>query len=71
MISAWESASVRVTFYVYLHAFPLWHLAIAAERAWATLRAENYERTSAFYGAFSAALVVRKIYKRATIPLPV
>lgn len=58
MIPAWESAVVRAPFYLYLHAFPLWHLAIAVERTWATLRAYDYEKASATYGMLCTLLVV-------------
>lgn len=62
LISSWMSLTIRYFCYVYTTGFPVWHVAITMERAWATFRPQNYERRSSAYGIACSVLVVSQPY---------
>ncbi|KAH7676026.1 hypothetical protein AAVH_42065, partial [Aphelenchoides avenae] len=57
LIPIWASVVYRGISVLNGSCFPLWHLAITLERTWATVRANDYERSSASYGIVCAIVV--------------
>ncbi|KAH7710227.1 hypothetical protein AAVH_22468 [Aphelenchoides avenae] len=57
LIPVWMNVVVRGIGYVYVYSFPLWHLALSIERAWATLQPHNYESSGVLYGVVASAIV--------------
>lgn len=52
---------VRGIGYTYSISFPLWHLAVFAERAWATIRPAEFEKSGCVYAVIAAGIVVRRL----------
>lgn len=58
MMPFWVTVVVRGPCLLYIAGYPLWHIAMTVERAWATLRVHQYEKISSSYGTVSASVVV-------------
>ncbi|KAH7721053.1 hypothetical protein AAVH_11520 [Aphelenchoides avenae] len=57
MMPFWVTVVVRGPCLLYIAGYPLWHIAMTVERAWATLRVHQYEKISSSYGTVSASVV--------------
>ncbi|KAH7715836.1 hypothetical protein AAVH_16749 [Aphelenchoides avenae] len=55
---------VRGINFTYTYSFPMWHLAVSVERAWATVRPAEYEKSGRNYAVVASAVVVSDMSER-------